>query len=178
MQRLHARLDRLLGEHRRAVAAAFDERHARFHRIARQRIHGEHQRIFDDAVDHELVLSRIDVRRAVVDDGEVQMVRRDGAVEHVVRRARVLRCADSPFGLLRVRATLSSNFERGWIASVVVPCTRLHGSSANGSAAAPVARHAGRRAGESKAAPQQQAPVEQPIAGDGLQCRIVLAMWS
>ena len=91
VQRLQRRLDRLRREHRRAVAAAFDEMLARHHRVTHQRIDGEFQRLLDHAVDHQHVLVRVDVGNAGMVDGEMQRVRRDGAVELLQRRARVLR---------------------------------------------------------------------------------------
>ena len=44
MNRLHVGVHRLLRDQRRAVAAAFDERHARHHRIAAERVEREDQR--------------------------------------------------------------------------------------------------------------------------------------
>ena len=64
MQRLHRGLDRLGREHRRAIAAAFDEMLARHHRIAAERLDGEFERLFHLAVDDQRVLVRIDVGNA------------------------------------------------------------------------------------------------------------------
>ncbi len=138
MQRLHVGLDRLVGEQRRAVAAAFDEADARHHRIALERVEREHQRLLDHAVDDQPVLGRIDVGHAAMADGEMQAVRRDDALEQVVRRAgaRVARlvvgivdaCARRPFRTARRSGRAGSR-------------RRPRGSTArprSGSAAAPV----------------------------------------
>src|SRR4029453_3164159 len=90
MQRLHTRLDRLLGKEGRACAATFDERHARHHRIARQRIEWEHQGPPYETVNHQAVLVRMDVGGPGVRDHEVQAIGRDRSVEQMVRRARML----------------------------------------------------------------------------------------
>ena len=49
-------------------------------------------------MDDELVLGRIDVRDAAMIDGEMQAVRRDRAVEQMVRRAR-MRIAEFAVGI-------------------------------------------------------------------------------
>ena len=90
MQRLHAGLNRLLGKKRRAIAAAFNKSHARHHRVARQRIEREDQRLLHQAVDDQAMLVRVDVRRAAVNDREMQAIGRERAVEQMVRRARML----------------------------------------------------------------------------------------
>ena len=90
MQRLQRRLDRLRRKHRRAVAAAFDEVLARHHRVPHQVVDGEFQRLLDHAVDDKPVLRRIDVGNAGMQNREVQRIGRDGAVEHLQRRARML----------------------------------------------------------------------------------------
>src|SRR6266702_4389109 len=89
VQRLHARLDRFPGEHRCAVASAFDEAHARHHRIARQRVEREDQGPLHQTVDRQAVPGRVDVRSPGVHDREVQAVRRERAVHQMVRSARV-----------------------------------------------------------------------------------------
>ena len=61
MDRLHVGLHRILVEQRRAVAAAFDEVDARHHRIAREGIEREDQRLLHQAMDHQAVLVRVDV---------------------------------------------------------------------------------------------------------------------
>ena len=89
MQRLHVRLHGLWRKQRGAVAAAFDETGAGRHRIAQQRIVGEHQRPFDQTVNCELMHVRIDFRNAAMNDREEHAVRRDRAIEQVVRRSRL-----------------------------------------------------------------------------------------
>src|SRR5256886_7337752 len=64
VQLLRARLDRLFGKEWRAVAAAFDKRHARHHRVTPERIEREDQRPLDETVNYEAVLTRGDVRVA------------------------------------------------------------------------------------------------------------------
>src|SRR5262249_56002008 len=66
--------------------------------IARQGLERELERPAHHAVDDELVLLRIDVRDAAVIDREVQRVRRDGAVEQMMRRAR-MRVAELALGI-------------------------------------------------------------------------------
>jgi hypothetical protein len=53
-----------------------------------QRFDRKDRRLLHAAVDQKLVLVRIDVREAAAGDDEMQAVRRDGAVEQMVRRAR------------------------------------------------------------------------------------------
>ena len=87
MQRLQVRLDRLAGKERRAVAAALDEGHARHHRIARKRVEREGEGPLHQAVDHQAVFVRVDVRGAGVHDGEMQAVRRERPVDQLMRSA-------------------------------------------------------------------------------------------
>ena len=167
VQRLHVGLDRFVGEQRRAVAAAFDEADARHHRIALERVEGEHQRLLDHAVDDELVLGGVDVGHAAMADGEVQAVRRDDALEQMVRGA----CA----GVARLVLGIVDGahdrlFERGG---------RLIGRDgiADFEAPRPIRQRLGRGsrhrphrarahgAGEHDAASQQRAAVEQAVAG-------------
>ncbi len=96
VQEARRRLQRILGEHARRIAGAFDEGHAGDERIARQRLQCEFQRLPHHAVDHELMLGRVDVRNAAMIDGEVQTVRRHRPVDELVRRAR-MRIAEFAF---------------------------------------------------------------------------------
>ena len=89
------RLRRLLLVEQLAVAAAFDEGNARHHRIARQGLEREDQRALNQAVDQQPMRVRIDVGNAAVMALEMQAVRRDHAVEQVMRRARRRRCRSS-----------------------------------------------------------------------------------
>jgi len=89
VQRLRGDLQRRVGEHRRRVAAALDEMHARHHRVTRERVDCVDQRLLDEAMDDQLVLRRVDVGQARVTDREEQAVRRHRALQQVVRRARV-----------------------------------------------------------------------------------------
>jgi hypothetical protein len=83
-------------------ATAFHKSDARHHPIARKRIEIEQQRLFDHAMDEKLVLGGIDVGDAGMHDGEMQTVRRDRALEKLMRRPRpraarlVLRIVDGP----------------------------------------------------------------------------------
>ena len=71
-----------------AVAGAFDEGDARLHRVAHQRLEREDQRTLDEAVDQKPMRFRIDVGNAGVMALEMKSVRRDRAVEQMMRRAR------------------------------------------------------------------------------------------
>src|SRR5580704_11353467 len=72
----------------RTVAGALDEGDAGFHRVAHQRIERVDQRAPDQTVDQEPVRSGIDVGNAAVVALEMKSVRRDHAVEQMMRRAR------------------------------------------------------------------------------------------
>ncbi len=164
VQRLHARLDGLRGKQRRAVAAAFDERHARHHRIAPDRVEAEREGPLHQAVDHEAVPVRVDIRRARVHDGEMQPVRRETAVDQVVRSARVrgarlaLRIAQGARHLLlEPRALFISGRDRpGREAPRLIRERRGRGGSGDG-----VAGHHGRERG---AAAKKGAAVQQSVA--------------
>ena len=88
MQRLYVGLDGLLGIKRCAVAATFHEGNARHHRIAMERIKRVGHGLLHQPMDHETMLLRIDLRFAAACNHEMQAVRRDRAVEEMVRRAR------------------------------------------------------------------------------------------
>ena len=64
-----------------AVGRAFDEMDARHRRKAHDVVHRQQQRTLDQAVDHQPVLVRIDVRPPGVIALEEQAVRRDDAVQ-------------------------------------------------------------------------------------------------
>ena len=87
VDRLHVGLNWVLGEQRRAVASAFDKADARHHRIAREGIERKDQGLLNETMDHQAVLVGVDVGKPTAGDHEVQAVRRDGAVEQMVRRA-------------------------------------------------------------------------------------------
>ena len=90
VQSLNAGLNRLVGKHRRAVAAAFDEGHTRDHRITRKGIQREHQGLFDEAVDDQTMFVRIDIGIAGMRNHKMQRIRRKCPVEQMVRSARML----------------------------------------------------------------------------------------
>ena len=90
MDCLDVRLHRVLGEQLRTVAAAFDEIDPRDHRIARKRFEIEDQGLLHQAMDHQAVLGRIDIRKAGSRHHEVQSIRGDRAIEQVVRSAGLL----------------------------------------------------------------------------------------
>ena len=94
---------------------------------------------------------------AGVVDREVQAVRRDRAVEQMVRRARV-RVAEFVVRIAqRAHHVLLEPRRRLEATGVGSPISRLHGSFFSGSAAAPVSRRAGAIApAQREAAPQQQ----------------------
>ncbi len=166
MQRLDVRLDRLVGEQRRAVAAAFDEADARHHRIALEVLEREHQRLLHHAVDDELVLGRIDIRHAAVADGEMQAVRGDDALEQVMRRAGarvarlVLRIVDGAHHRLLERRRLL--VRRNGVADLEAPWAVLERLGGGSSGADGASAH---RAGQHDASPEQGAAVEQAVAG-------------
>ena len=64
MQLLHRGLQRHIGKHGGAVAAAFDEMLAGDHRVTQQILDGEFKRALHHAVDDEAVLGRVDVGNA------------------------------------------------------------------------------------------------------------------
>ena len=76
-----------------AVGGTLDEVNARHRREADNVLHRQQQRTFDEAMDHQLVLLRIDVGAAGMIALEKQPVRRDDAVEVLQRRE-----ADGRFG--------------------------------------------------------------------------------
>ena len=78
---LHVGLDWFFRKERRAVAAAFDECYARHHRITRQRIECEDERLFHQTMDYKTVLIRIDIGIAGMRNDKVQRVRSERAVE-------------------------------------------------------------------------------------------------
>ena len=90
MQRLHRGLYGLRRKHRRAIAAAFDKRHARDLRITLQRIQCKHQRFLDQAMNHQPVFGRVNIRCSALRHHKVQAVRCDRALELMMRRARIL----------------------------------------------------------------------------------------
>ena len=171
MELLHGGLQRLVGEHSGAVAAALDEMLARDHRITQQLLDRVFQRLLHHAVDDEAVLRRIDVGNARMQDGEVQRVRRDRAVEHLQRRARVLgaRLAlgigqDAHDARFEARRRLQHRRD--------VARHRSIRDLLSGSAAALVRGGAGAHgAGEYDAAGQQRAAVQKAIAGDRFERR-------
>src|SRR5258708_28537416 len=70
-----------------AVAGALDECDAGLHRVAHQRVERIDERTLDETVDQQPVRLRIDVWNAVVMTFEMKSVRRNRAVEQVMRRA-------------------------------------------------------------------------------------------
>ena len=88
MDRLDAELGRFLLIEQRAVAGALDECDARLHRVAHQRVERVDERALDEAVDQQPVRLGIDVGNAAVVALEMKSVRRNHAVEQVMRRAR------------------------------------------------------------------------------------------
>ncbi len=178
VQHLRARLHRLVGKHRRAVAAAFEEGDACRHRIARERIEREDERLLDEPVDDETVLVGIDVgRAAMVADGEVQAVGRDRAGEQMMGRARmrgadlVLRIAQRAHHvLLEARRHLVGRQGLAGLQRPRLVLERLRGGAGE--------RAGGARAqgaGKKNAASQQGAAVDQAISGDRLE-RVERAM--
>jgi hypothetical protein len=177
MELLHRRLQRHVGEHRGTVAAAFDEMLPRHHRVAHQVFDGEFERALDHAVDDHAVLCRVDVGNARMQDGEVERVRRDGAVEHLQRRAGVLgaRLAlrigqDAHHVLFEARRRLqhrrddAGHVGPGRVGQGRRVGQRLSGSAGRGGAGC-------HRAGERDAAAQQGAAMQQSIAGNLFQRR-------
>ena len=167
VQRLRGRLHRLVGEHRRAVAAAFHERHARHHRIARQRSSVNTSGCFTMPWITSLCCAGIDIRHAGVDDGEVQAVGRDRAVEQMMRRARV-RIAEFVVRIAqRAHHVLLEPRRRLAAPASARPSP---GSTDRSSAARRRRRSAKRlrrsRAGQRDAASEQGAAIEQAVAGD------------
>ena len=118
------------------------------------------------------VMLRVDIRRAAMQYGEVQAVGRDGAVEQVMRRARVLgargaaRIAQGAHDvLLESRRCLQDRCDgtrrRG--PGCVLQRFGRRGRGASG---------AGRgRAGNQHPAPEQRATIDEAVAGDDLQIR-------
>ena len=90
MQRLNACLDRLVREQRRTVAATLDESHSRHHGVSGKRLQREYQWLLDQAVDDQSMFCRIDVRIARMRNHEVQWIRRECAVDQMMRRPRML----------------------------------------------------------------------------------------
>ena len=70
MQTLHVGLQWLWRKQACAVAAAFDERDARRHRMTQQRFVRKDQWLLDQTMDQKLVHGRINLRNAVMNDGE------------------------------------------------------------------------------------------------------------
>ena len=166
VQRLRGDLQRFAGEHRRRIAAALEERHARHQRIARQRIDGEHQGLFHQTVDDQLVLRRVDIRQAGMRDGEEQSVRRHRALQQMMRRAS-MRVAKLVVGiaerahdvLLKSRRHLIGRHDGAHFQAPRVVLERLGGRAGE--------RDAGRhRAGDHGAASQQGPAIEQTVAGN------------
>jgi len=71
----------------------------------------EHQRLFHHAVDHELVLLRVDMAAGRVIDREVQAVGVDRAVDQMVMRRAACELRNSVFGLAERPHTFFSNRE-------------------------------------------------------------------
>ena len=165
---LQRRLHRLVGEQGRGIAAAFHEGRARHHRVAQQLLQREGERLLDHAVDDELVLRRIDIGNAVVQNGEVQRIGRDRAIQLVMRRARVLRAGlalrvrqDAHSALLEARAR--AVFEHVG-ALMTAPFGILDGFG--GGAVQTANRTDARGARERHAAAQKRATMQKTIAGD------------
>ena len=168
MKRLHVGVERFFRGQQRAVAAAFDEGHARDHRIAREGIERKHERPADEAVDHEAVLVGIDVGIARVRNDEVQAVGCDRAVQQVVRRPRVRR-ARLPVGIAERAPDALFEARRQAVvgqqtASRLAP--RIVGELLCRNRVAQ--RIAGDCGGDGGAALQERAAVEQPVSRHGL----------
>jgi len=170
VQRLHVGLDRLLGIERRAVAAAFQERNARYHGITMQGIERVDHRLFDQPMDHEPMLVRVDLGFAASRNHEMQAIGRDGAVEEMMRRARRA-AARLELGvtqrahnlLLEVRGlAIRGDGYAGREAPGTV------GQRLGGGAGHRATRTRGSCAGKHNASPKQRAPMQQAIAGDRL----------
>ena len=168
MDRLHVGLDRLLGIKRRAVAAAFHESDARHHRVAMQRVERVFHRLLDQAMDDEAVLVRVDVGFAAAGNDEVQAVRRDRAVEELMRRARGA-AARLEIGIAQRAHHLLLEFRR-----LAVRRDRHAGRKAPRAVGQRLGCRAGERrrdarthrAGDQCAAPDQRAAVDETIAGN------------
>jgi hypothetical protein len=172
VDRLGGHLHGFAGEHRRRIAGAFHEVHARDQRIARQRLQSEFQRLAYLAVDDELVLGGIDVRHAAMIDGEVEAAGRDRAAEQMMRRAGV-RIAEfagriaqrARHVLLEARRRLHRRHGRPEFQAPGLVMKRLRdgpGSSRRGGA---------HGAGDRDALPEQGAAIDQATAGDRLDRR-------
>jgi hypothetical protein len=175
MERLHAGLDRFVGEQRRTVAAAFQKSDARNHPITRQRLEIEHQRLLDHAVNEKLVLRRIDIGNAGMRDGEVQAVGRDCALEQMMgcpraRAARlVLRIVDGANdGLFEGRRM---PIRRRRVARLDAP--RRFGQGLRCGAGQRPRRARPHRAGHHDATAEQRAAVKQAVSGN-LRDRVVV----
>ncbi len=183
MQRLDVGLDRVLGIKRRAVAAAFEERHPRRHRIAKQRFHRESHRLLYTAVDQKLVLVRIDIRKTAARNDEMQAVRRDGAVEQMMRRACratarfELRIGQRAHGLLLEPRRLAVGRDRNarrnapWIVGKRLRCSSSCGAN----------RAHAHGTSECCALQQQRAAIEKAVTGhtwDGLRPLGDVWIWS
>ncbi len=88
MDRLDAERGWFLLIEQGAVAGALDECDAGLHRVAHQRVERVDERALDQTVDQQPVRLRIDVWNAAVVALEMKSVRRNHAVEQVMRRAR------------------------------------------------------------------------------------------
>jgi len=140
-----------------AVAGAFQESDARFHRVAGKRVEAEDQRTAHQAVDQGPMGIRIDVGNAAVAALEVQAVGRDHAVEQVERRARRAGAGGAGGGRENTRGLA---FMVRWLAVG-------RESRARGSHIRLDREWIGLRcpAGECDAAGQKEAAVDEPVAG-------------
>jgi hypothetical protein len=171
VQRLRGHLHRLIGEHRRRIAAAFEEMRARDHRVTRQRLQGVDQRLLHQPVDEELVLRRIDIGNAGMADREEQAVGRYRTVQHLVRGARVgspelvVRIAErADHVLLEPRRHLVRRHHQALFQAPRIVLERLGGRAGQRGAA----RHG---AGNHGTAAQQRAAIEQAVASNLLDLR-------
>ena len=166
VQQSRRRLQRLLGEHRRRIAGAFDERHAGDQRVARQRLQREFERLAHLAVNDELVLGRVDVRNAAMIDGEVQAVRRHRAIDELMRRACVriakfaFRIAQRPHDvLLERRRCLQRRRDLAECETPRCVAQRLGGGAGH----RPGGAH---RAGDGDTSSKQCSAIDKAVAGD------------
>lgn len=148
-----------------AVAGALEEADVRDERVARERVEIEQQRPVDEAVDQEAMAVRRDVGHAAVMALVVQGARRDDALEMLERRARGTGARRARHGADRAH-NVGLVLRAGAVGAHAAP-GRLHPLGQ-------IRRHGGRgrphsHEREPGGAGQEQAPMQQAVAGDGLE---------
>src|SRR5205085_424270 len=168
VDRLHVGLYWVLVIERRAVAAAFDEMNARHHRIACKGFKIEDERLLDQAMNHQAVLVRVDIGEAGARDDKMQTVRRNRAVEQMVRRARVARArlvvgiGERAYDLVLV---LGRNAV-GWDSFSRAHAPRIHPQRLSRGAGERAAGPRGCRAREKDAAANERTAVDDTVGGN------------